>query len=80
MAGTVKVVEAWPPVGRDALITYVPGLLGTTKLVVQAPPGDAVTVFVPVGEETVMLDPGGKYDPYVVTVCPGAYVVELVVT
>ena len=79
-ATTRTAADAAPPVGRDALITYVPGLVGTVNDLEKEPPVDVVTVLEPPGPLTVMLTLPGKYDPYAVTVWPGPTAVLLSVT
>jgi len=63
---TTTATDAAPPVGRVALITYVPGLLGTVNDLAKPPPADVFTASVPLGVETVMLALDGKYEPYTV--------------
>jgi hypothetical protein len=62
-ATTLKDAEAWPPVGRVALITYEPAELGAANVVEKAPPDPVETVFDPVGLLTLMFTLLGKYDP-----------------
>lgn len=55
--------EAKPPVGREAVIVYGPGADGAFRLVLNPPPGLAVTGTDPVGPLTVIDALPGKYEP-----------------